>query len=301
MRPTRLVTVVAVAVATATGCAHFTQSLTADASPAEGRAYLYGRFKIEAEPYLLAENDATMGFKLGCDDDHSYTIAFTRQPRVQLISIAPATCAMTEIVFSNAGGSIVGRRVAPPGWRQPRRFAAGQAYYLGDYEAATSHQWKLIATEVRWALTSEENDYAATTRDLFSTYRAFAGVPTVDRSFVSAPPKPKPRKRPADVPSPSPEQVARAAPLIDRTFPTAAACEAECGSGDCLAFRSDGQTAMTCIVYCKHDGDCPSGFSCNAPADHAEPPPRSDEAAPLTGICVRVAPTSIDAPTSPPD
>ncbi len=296
-RGARVWGLLAIVMAGATGCAHFTRSLSRDASPGDGRAYVYGRFTIAAEPYLLASNDATMGFRLGCDDGQSYTIGFTRQPFVQLISIAPATCAMTDIVFSD-GSTIVGRRLPPPGWRQPRRFAARQAYYLGDYEAATSHQWKVIATELRWALTSEENDYADTTQDLFSTYRAFAGIPTVDRGFVSAPPKAKPRKRPADIPSPSPQQVARAAPLIDRTFRTTAACEADCRTGDCVAFRNDGETAMTCIVYCKGDGDCPSGFACNAPAQRVESPPRGEEAAPpLTGICLRVPRSSIDAPS----
>jgi hypothetical protein len=287
-----------IAMVVATGCAHFTPSLSRDASPSGGRAYVYGRFTIEAEPYALSDNNATMGFTIGCDDGQSYTIRFTRHPFVQLISIAPANCAMTDIVFSDAGGTIVGRRLPPPGWRQPRRFAAGQAYYLGDYEAATTHEWKVIATELRWALTSEENDYAGTTRDLFAAYRAFAGTPTVDRGFVSAPPKGKPRKRPADVPSPSPQQVARAAPLIDRTFPAMAACEADCASGDCMAFRKDGETAMTCIVYCKGDGDCPSGFSCNGADQGVESPRRTEEAdAPLTGICVRAAATSTDAPS----
>jgi hypothetical protein len=176
-------------------------SVSRDASPVAGRSYVYGRFTIQAEDYALANNDATMGFKLGCDDGQSYTIGFSRQPTVQLIGIAEATCAMTEIVYSDNSGAIKGRRLPPPGWRQPRRFAAGQAFYLGDYEAATTHEWKVLTTELRWALTSEENDYADTTRDLFAAYPAFAGMPTVDRGFVSAPPKAKPRKRPADVPS----------------------------------------------------------------------------------------------------
>lgn len=291
----RAVIWVAIGMAGATGCAHYAGSVSRDASPAADRSYVYGRFKIDAEAYALASNDATMGFKLGCDDGQSYTIGFTQRPKVQLISIAPATCAMTEIIYSDNSGAIKGRRLPPPGWRQPRRYAAGQAYYLGDYEAVTTHEWKVVSTDLRWELTSEENDYADTTRDLFAAYRAFAGMPTVDRGFVSAPPKGKPRKRPADVPSPSPQQVARAAPLIDRTFLTMKECEADCTTGDCLAFRDGGGAAMTCIVYCKSDGDCSSGFTCNGPAP-VDSRAGSDEAdAPLTGICVRSSPASNDA------
>jgi hypothetical protein len=190
----------------------------------------------------------------------------------------------------------------PMSTKAGQRFAAGQAYYLGDYEAATTHEWKVIATEVRWELTSAENDYADTTGDLFSAYRAFAGMPTVDRGFVSALPRSKPRKRPARVPSPSPQQVARAAPLIDRTFPTMAACEADCATGDCLAFRHDGETAMTCIVYCKAEGDCPSASACQAAAQPVESVRQTEEAdPPLSGICVRVAPASMESPSRAPD
>lgn len=294
--------VVALGVAGAAGCAHYMNNVTPGAFPAGGRAYVYGRFTIAAEDYLLVNNYATMGFTLGCDDGQSYTIRFRRQQFVQLISVDPATCGMTEIVYTDGGGTILGRRLPPPGWRQPRRYVAGQAYYLGDYEAATTHEWKIVATELHWELTSEENHYADTTRDLFSVFHAFAGIPTVDRSFVSAPPKAKPRKRPAGVPSPSPQQVARAAPLIDRTFPTTAACEADCATGDCEAFRDDGKAAMTCIVYCKSDGDCPSEFACNGAAQPAAEGPGTEEAdTPLTGICVRASQPATGDPSSPGD
>jgi hypothetical protein len=219
-----------------------------------------------------------MGFKLSCNGGEHYTIRFWKNPHVQVIDIAPDTCAMTEIVFSDADGGVKGRRLPPPGWRTPRVFAAGTAYYLGDYEAANTSHWKVFETEVHWEMTSEENDYAGATKDLYGTYRAFAGMPTADRSFVSAAPKGKPRQRPADVPSPSPQQVALAAPQIDRTFPTMQACEAACAKGDCMAFRAEGgAVAMTCVVYCKDQDGCDDGFTCSA------------SGAPLTGVCVRRA------------
>jgi hypothetical protein len=75
-------------------------------------------------------------------------------------------------------------------------------------------------------------------------------------------------------------------------------CEADCATGDCLAFRNGGETAMTCIVYCKAAGDCPTGFICNGSPQRAGSPSRIEEAdAPLTGICVRSGPISNGSPT----
>jgi len=261
------------------GCVAYAPSLKPDAAPAAGRAYLYGRFFMTSDSQPLAmDGYATMGFKLSCDNGKSYTIRFRKNPHVQVIDIAPGTCAMTEIVFSDADGGIKGRRAPPPGYRTPRVFTEGSAYYLGDYDATSTHEWKVFVTELRWEITSEENDYAGATQELFGIYRAFSGIPTADRSFVSAVPKGRPRRRPDDVPSPSPKQVAAVAPLIDRTFPTMQACEAACAKGDCMAFRgADGDAAMTCITYCSSDGGCEDGFTC------------SGTGAPLTGVCVRRA------------
>jgi hypothetical protein len=277
--------------ATAGGCVHYARPLIPSARPDVGRAYLYGRFKMEADSHALSiDGYATMGFKLQCEDGQSYTIRFSNVPGVQLIEIAPGSCAMAEVVFSDADGGIRGRRLPPPGWRTPRAFAAGKAYYLGDYEGALTHEWKIVETEWRWELTSEENDYQRSTKDLFATYPGFAGMGTADQSFVSAPPRGRPPKRPAARPSPSPEQVARAAPLIGRTFPTMAACEADCAKGDCVAFRGPDGAAMTCIVYCNADGDCSDGFACNGPVLVGQSGPGRDSAdAPLGGICVRGA------------
>ena len=58
----------------------------------------------------------------------------------------------------------------------------------------------------------------------------------------------------------SPERVARVAPFVRRTFATPASCEAACPTGQCLPFRGEAGPAMTCIVRCNTDKDCPAGL-----------------------------------------
>ncbi|MFL5306929.1 MAG: hypothetical protein ACJ8F1_17060 [Polyangia bacterium] len=56
-----------------------------------------------------------MGFKLVCDNGETYTIRFWKSSHVQVIDVAPARCAMSEIVFSNADGGIEAWKQPPPG------------------------------------------------------------------------------------------------------------------------------------------------------------------------------------------
>ena len=274
------------------GCVHYTPVLPTTYRPSTNLAYLYGRFSIASESHALAmDGYATMGFKLACIDGRTFTIRFSNQRTLQVIEVNPGVCQMTEIVFSDADGGITGRRLAPAGWTTPRAFEAGRGYYLGDYGAEFSHQWQVVTTELSWKLTSEENNYAISTSELTATFAGFAGMPTEDKSFVSAPPTAGPRRRPADVPSPSPQQIARAAPLIRRTFSTLATCEADCTTGDCLPFRGPDGPAMTCIVYCRGDKDCPDGFTCSSPSGDARRGPSADTPElPLTGICLAASP-----------
>jgi len=266
--------------------------LTTTSRPNANFAYLYGRFSIRSESSVLTNGYPTMGFKLVCADGHAYTIRFLNQPKIEVIEVTPSACQISEIVYSDASDGITGRRRAPPGWMSPRTFEAGRAYYLGDYEAEYAHEWKIIETEHTWKLTSEENDYDSSTKDFAATFTGFAAMPTADKSFVSAPPRARPRRRPAGIPSPSPQQLARAALLIRRTFPTMKACEADCATGDCLAFRGPAGTAMTCVVYCRGKKDCPDGYSCSGPSGDVQPARGADDTEqPLTGICV-AAPTT---------
>jgi hypothetical protein len=270
-------------------CVHYTPMLPATYHPSADLAYLYGRFSIASESHALAmDGYATMGFKLECTDGQTVTIRFSNRRRLQVFAVNPGACQMTQIVFSDADGGITGRRLAPRGWMAPRKFEPGRAYYLGDYAAEVTHQAKFpLTTEWHWGLTSEENDYAASTQEFAASFANFAGMPTEDKSFVSAAPRGRPRRRPAGVPSPTPQQTARAAPLIGRTFPTMAACEADCTTGDCLPFRGPDGSAMTCIVYCRSDHDCPDRFTCNAgSADAPRTATTYPAEQPLTGICL---------------
>jgi len=276
------------------GCVHYTPALPTTYHPSANLAYLYGRFSIDSASFALAADGyATMGFELVCVDGRTFTIRFSNKPTLQVIEVNPGVCQMSEIVFSDADGGIKGRRLAPAGWMTPRTFEPGRAYYLGDYGAEFSHQWKVVTTELNWKLTSEENDYASSTKELAATFAGFAGMTTEDKSFVSAPPKARPRRRPAGVPSPSPQQITRAAPLIRQTFSTLVACEADCTTGDCLPFRGPDGPAMTCVVYCRGDKDCPEGFTCNGPSGDARPGPSADTPEPpLAGICLAASPAA---------
>ena len=259
------------------GCAFYSAILRPADQPTPGRAYLYGRFRIDAPTPLLAMNAyQTMGLIMRCDDGSEYRIRFSRDKPVQVVAASPARCALAEVVFTDVNDIPKARRGVlgdPPGGFV---LAGGTAYYLGDYFAESTRltSWKFFYTEVHstWQLTSTDDNYDVTTAEMKRTFANLAGLATENRMLVPRHRVPgdarkhagRPPGGPDDIVSP--ERAGRLAGFTKRRYATPAECEAACPeTGDCFPFRGDEGPAMTCVVHCKTDKDCPDGLACNCP------------------------------------
>lgn len=159
------------------GCAGYSPSVAKDERPGPNDAYLYGRFHIDApRTGLFAQ---TMGFVFKCEDQRTYTLRFEKDDPLQVVKIAPSSCTMAEIVYSDSNGTI--RKPAPGGGQKFAPFVAGKAYYLGDFyaESTSSRQGNMITHE--WHMKRVVNDYAGTTATLQIAYPNLGSVPTENR------------------------------------------------------------------------------------------------------------------------
>jgi hypothetical protein len=121
------------------GCAEYTKSTGTMETPTSDAAYLYGRFSIESRRAPLGlDGYKTMGFKVECANNTSYTIRFSKESTAQVIKITPSTCSFTEIIYSDADGRIRRRKPVAASSLQHIEYAAGKAYYLGDFWAAAT-------------------------------------------------------------------------------------------------------------------------------------------------------------------
>ena len=258
------------------------------------RAYLYGRFFIKSEGREGEWGDyQSMELSIVCVDGRSYTIPFLNKRAVTVMDIRPSSCALDEVAYLAESG-ITLRRITPPeAWRHVETFAAGRAYYVGDYfaKADFSSQRKVFVRELNWSWVMDPADdrFESTTAEMKRAFTGLAALPTEDRRF--APRRPPPRGAVAGPPL-SPEHIARIAGFTRRSYATPAECARACPTGQCLPYRGDTGPAMTCIIGCKTDEDCPEGLACNCPgADgsdcHAIAETPND---PMAGICLSVEP-----------
>lgn len=288
----------------AASCVHYTVASNPADKPSPARSYFYGRFHIDARRATKTmDGHQTMGFVIRCTDGSEYTIRFTRERRVQVIAANPAQCALAAIVFTHADDTIAARadlRQSPLGGFV---LAPGNAYYLGDYfaQSTVKSTWMVVGTwiESDWVLTAADDDYAATSAELKRTFVHFAGLPTENRMLIGSKRVPSDAVKRAFVASDgsedvvSPERATRLAGLTKRRYATPAACEAACPrNGHCFPFRGDDGPAMTCVVRCNSDKECPDGLVCNCPADDAVAcrAVATTPNDPMAGICVSVEP-----------
>jgi hypothetical protein len=283
--------VLAAAVASV-GCAAFTSATPASQKLDPRRAYLYGRFFIKSEDRSGDIGDyQTMGLQIRCVDGQTYTIRFIDKRDVQVIDVRPNACALDKVVYTAQSGIVLRQIAAPAEWRHTDVFAAGRAYYLGDYFAKADFWTRPRASwnELHWSWLMDPADdrFESTTAEMKQTFAGLSGLPTEDRRF--APKRPPPRGAVAGPPL-SPERIARIAPLTKRSYATPAECERACPTGQCLPYRADTGPAVTCITGCKTDKDCPEGLACNCPDGpdcHAIAETPAD---PMAGICLSVEP-----------
>jgi hypothetical protein len=255
------------------GCARTTWTIRPDEALDPAYAYLYGRFFINATevPGALARHQS-IALQVSCTDESQHTIWFSASRDVQVLKVRPSACALAAVMWSNQNGVVVQTKTIAQSDMLVHDFLPGKAYYLGDYFARgiftlTPH---VSFNELfwSWAMDAADDRYESTTAEMQRAYHNLARLPTLDKRLV--PPKP-PSKRGAVVitdpkePVMTPDRTARVAGFTRSAFASPAACEAACPTGQCLPFRGEAGAAMTCIVRCEADKDCPGGFACNCP------------------------------------
>ena len=184
---TRLLRPISLALATLaaaliSGCANYTPRLSADAKPATGDAFVYGRFHIDTpKAFLGLDGHASMGLGMKCSDGKEYLIRFFIDKPVHVIRVSPATCSVTETVYSNADGQVMGRKPFSGTALQGMEFKAGVAHYVGDFFAMSdTHMAGYNRIQSSWRIRDVKIDYDATTADMRAQYPGLAGVPTAD-------------------------------------------------------------------------------------------------------------------------
>jgi hypothetical protein len=295
----------------ALSCTHqkHTAGLQQADAPDPTRAYLYGRFFIDAQSGLYQDEHMSIGFVISCMDGNGYVIRFSNQHRVEVIEVAPSRCALVAMDFwglkSIGNLPLTERRPVGPFWLPGDALLPGRAYYLGDFYAEGKgpvgqhliHSGPDAELEVK----SEDDNFDATTAAMRAAFARFASTPTDDRMLrlgLRVPGMPRHHRGPAwdnvtEADVMTPERAARVAPFIKRGYATPAECEAACPTGDCLTFRGPDGPAVTCVVRCIADKDCPEGLACNCP-DGAKSdcrPIARTAADAMAGLCLSVEAT----------
>jgi hypothetical protein len=262
-------------VAVISACATTTSAIGPGHTPDPDHAYLYGRFFIKADE----QEGSFVGhpqivLRVWCRNSQQYSIAFSTKRDVQVLKVDPSRCALIGATFTDQNGIVRQRVNLEPKEMVFHDYAAGRAYYLGDYFARgileVSLRSSYTLTYLSWAMDPADDRLASTTAEMRTTFPNLAVLPIVDKRLV--PPKPPPKRgavviTDAKEPPMTPERIARVAPFIKRTFSSPAACEAACAKGQCLPFRGEAGAAMTCVIRCNTDKDCPDGLACNCPND----------------------------------
>ena len=121
-----------------------------------------------------------------------YTIGLSNQEPIQLIQIYPSTCSFTEVVLTNADGSVAKRMRPPSRALRNTLFRGGTAYYLGDFHGAAASDWKYRVFynqyDSQWEMKSVRNNYNATTMAMKRRFPNARGLPTEDRMLTGLPP-----------------------------------------------------------------------------------------------------------------
>jgi len=165
------------------GCASYTPRVAPSAKPNGSDALVYGRFHIEARKVLLGfDSHASMGFKLKCTDGKEYLLRFYVDKPVHVIQVSPATCSLTETVYTNGDGKVLGRKPFEGTVLQNMEFKRGVAHYLGDFFAVSDVQFTGLRSLSSWRIKDVKLHYQATTAEMRVEYPGLAGVATADTS-----------------------------------------------------------------------------------------------------------------------
>lgn len=171
----------------ASGCAGFTPSISPDETPKPGDAFLYGRFAIRTvvnhSTKWSLDGHLSIGFSIKCLGGETYVIRFSEETssRLQVIRIAPSSCSLEEILYTDLDGNVKSRKPAPKGMMHNVTFGPGKAYYLGDFFATASRFISYNKTDFRWEIASMQDEYASTSAEMKAAFPKLSGFPTENR------------------------------------------------------------------------------------------------------------------------
>ena len=157
------------------GCAGYTPRLNVDEKPAETDAFFYGRFHITTnKPVaildLSMDGYPSMGFGIKCNDGAHYLLRFYKDNPVSVVKIKPSVCSLTEIVYSDTDGIVVGRKPFNKPFLQNMQIKPGFAYYLGDFEAKMTYSSTYNKRTSEWQISNFRINFGSTTLDMQSRY-----------------------------------------------------------------------------------------------------------------------------------
>lgn len=283
-------------VALGAGCAVTAKAERPDQGLDATSSYVFGRFVIKVSPsaggQLGRADNQTVGLVLRCDDGATYPLLFSAEREVRVVKLRPASCVVKEIQYVDDMGIVLRRNEPPAAWVHLNYFAPGHGYYLGDFFAVASlriiPRFPLAKWVMTWDMDPVDDRFEQTAAELRQKFAGLAALPIHDQRLAPRRPQRKKGLAGDDEPLMSPERISRLAGVIGSTYPTPAACEAACRSGDCLPYRAVAGPAMACIVHCTTNRDCAEGMACNC-SRHAGPDCRSVAETPgdaMEGICM---------------
>jgi hypothetical protein len=280
-------------------CARTAKTVRPNENAGEGSAYLYGRFFLDAkQPPPGVEDRRMVALLMRCEGGGKYVIRLSSQHPVQAVKVGPSRCELAGLVYAASAGD---RRVRPPArWVRPELFAVGRAYYIGDYRAFETSDpdpsVRFTELPAPWDMDPPADNFEATTAEMQRRFPGLAGLPVENATLV--PVRSDARggaatelRQGGGAPL-SPERARGLAAFIKRSYATSAQCEAACPTGTCVPFRGESGPALTCVVRCSADRDCPAGLACNCPNGDG-PDCRlvaRTESDPMDGFCLSVEP-----------
>jgi hypothetical protein len=188
------------AVLVLSGCASYSPRALVHEVPTLSDTYLYGRLFMDAPKRLLGiDGHQTMGFAITCSDGRTHVLRFERDDPIVVIKVAPAICSWTEVVYTNADGSVHSRKPAPPDVFKSVVLEGGYSYYLGDFyaELLTSLSGGVVRTE--WKIKAIRDNYEYTTEDMLEAYPNLKALPTENRMILRKHDGPKSIPKPRGV------------------------------------------------------------------------------------------------------
>jgi hypothetical protein len=169
----------------AAGCAGYSKGIRPDEKLSAESAYLYGRFFITSEQSAVRMHGyPTIELVVRCADGASYPTWFSTENVVQVIKIKPANCALIQVAFTDADGTVLGYRPAPLAWVRGEDFVPGRADYVGDFVAKATFRsdWKKL--HWHWGMNPVDDGYEPSTAEMKRKFVNLAALPADDRRFA---------------------------------------------------------------------------------------------------------------------